>query len=722
MSTDLSRRTRAEAGWPYVVLAAVGLLVHLQQLLGGRPYFRDSHQVYVPAKMWLAERLRSGELPLWWPWDGGGSSLIPQPVFSVFHPSTLLYVVLPFWGAFAGQDLLATLLALFGAYVLARRLGVARPAAVISGVLYGASGYLVCLSEHQFMKLSAGTMPWYLAATLIAERRRGAWLLAPSAAMGLLLLAGDPQIAILSSATGLVLLLARGREWRRSVLLSFVAPVGGAVLAAIQLGPSLDVLPDTERGHAMEYVRWATTGRHLLGFLAPIGHPVTDWVRSTFFGWAGVGLAFASLTGWWKPRRRRLLIALWGLTVASVWVSIGQGYGLHEVARAVVPLWSQLRYPMKSIVLTNLTLAILAGIGATQLWSMRLQRRSRVVVAAVACACFVLSAVFSGVGVELAMLSVSVVAALFLRARLAALVVAAQVVAFAMPLYPTAPKEYYKAPPLAQALQLDGVGLTGWYFDRPFSGVYGQGEWAAADRAGVGGLGTSLAAIHGLPCLTPSMPGVSWRVLPFFSPEHRDVTNSRLLGVFGVGDVVLQAPVDPKLESQIFGRESEFNFVTVHLRKRLPRAYVVRRARVVSTPAEALDAVTSPQFAPGREIIVEHDSAPAEWGTRPFEPAVPAEVLPRADARSVRVRATLPAAGFIVLNEAFYRGWTATLDGAPVPILPANGFVRAVEAPAGEHEVVFTFATPGLTAGAIVSAVAWAALTLLALRLRRRTA
>ena len=60
---------------------------------------------FVPAKHYLAELLRSGQLPAWWPWDGGGAPLLARPLFSLFHPTTLFYLFLPFWSAFTAQDL-----------------------------------------------------------------------------------------------------------------------------------------------------------------------------------------------------------------------------------------------------------------------------------------------------------------------------------------------------------------------------------------------------------------------------------------------------------------------------------------------------------------------------------------------------------------------------------------------------------------------------------------
>ncbi len=52
------------------------------------------------------------------------------------------------------------------------------------------------------------------------------------------------------------------------------------------------------------------------------------------------------------------------------------------------------------------------------------------------------------------------------------------------------------------------------------------------------------------------------------------------------------------------------------------------------------------------------------------------------------------------------RGWTATVNGAPTEIHTVNGGMMAVVVPAGEADIVFTFETPGLVLGAIVSAMA----------------
>ena len=57
-------------------------------------------------------------------------------------------------------------------------------------------------------------------------------------------------------------------------------------------------------------------------------------------------------------------------------------------------------------------------------------------------------------------------------------------------------------------------------------------------------------------------------------------------------------------------------------------------------------------------------------------------------------------------------GWRASVNGAPAEILRAGVGFMAVKCPAGESEIVFSYQTPGLAAGAWISLGAAAALAL----------
>jgi uncharacterized membrane protein YfhO len=78
----------------------------------------------------------------------------------------------------------------------------------------------------------------------------------------------------------------------------------------------------------------------------------------------------------------------------------------------------------------------------------------------------------------------------------------------------------------------------------------------------------------------------------------------------------------------------------------------------------------------------------------------------------------------LLLREPFDRGWHATVDGRPVPILRADYFLQAVSVPAGSSEVRFTYDDPRIGEGLLASGVVWLlllfAIGITATRERRR--
>lgn len=140
-----------------------------------------------------------------------------------------------------------------------------------------------------------------------------------------------------------------------------------------------------------------------------------------------------------------------------------------------------------------------------------------------------------------------------------------------------------------------------------------------------------------------------------------------------------------------------------------PRLYAVFRAMSVADSQEAIDRLLRGE--------VDAQSAIAVEGGQPLDGSGVADVTLLADeAGRVAARVRLDASGYLVLSDACYPGWRATVDGEPAPILRANGFVRAVLLSPGEHTLEFTFAPASLVAGAACSAVAlglWAAAAIL---------
>jgi hypothetical protein len=137
----------------------------------------------------------------------------------------------------------------------------------------------------------------------------------------------------------------------------------------------------------------------------------------------------------------------------------------------------------------------------------------------------------------------------------------------------------------------------------------------------------------------------------------------------------------------------------------LPRARLVHDVVTTSSEREALAALS-----PDR-TVVEGDVA--------VEPATGDEVaIVRAAPERVEITTRSTGAGLLVLADAYYPGWRATVDGAPASIYPADVAFRGVPVPAGEHRVVFTYRSTPLRAGAILSLLGLIAIVSIWVRMR----
>lgn len=85
----------------------------------------------------------------------------------------------------------------------------------------------------------------------------------------------------------------------------------------------------------------------------------------------------------------------------------------------------------------------------------------------------------------------------------------------------------------------------------------------------------------------------------------------------------------------------------------------------------------------------------------------------------ITARISAPGPTYLRLLETWDPGWSATLDGAPVALIPAYDVFMAVPVPAGSSEARLTFATPGARTGFAISSVCLVILAALCWRVRR---
>jgi hypothetical protein len=161
---------------------------------------------------------------------------------------------------------------------------------------------------------------------------------------------------------------------------------------------------------------------------------------------------------------------------------------------------------------------------------------------------------------------------------------------------------------------------------------------------------------------------------------HADVSNVSL---------ALEGPLDTGSPLRVYRNDGA-----------LPRARYVPRIEVVPD-ADALLA----RLATGSEDLTQVALVEAELPSR-FTGGGGASATVQVvtnDAQQLTVDVDATDRGFLVVADQFYPGWSATVNGADVPVVRANYLFRLVELPAGRSRVALRYRPASVTVGAAIS-------------------
>jgi hypothetical protein len=145
------------------------------------------------------------------------------------------------------------------------------------------------------------------------------------------------------------------------------------------------------------------------------------------------------------------------------------------------------------------------------------------------------------------------------------------------------------------------------------------------------------------------------------------------------------------------------NVTRVHRLNSLPeRAFIVHQAETAPDDEAMWARLAAPDFDPKtRAVTLDAVAVPAQAGTAPAGAAM-VTVLQDVPGQ-LRLATESEAPGVLVVSEAYFPGWQARVNGAPVPLFAVDGALMGILLSAGQHQVELYYRPAALLAGAALS-------------------
>ena len=767
---------RSSRWLPIAVLAAVVLSFYHGLWLPGLVLIkRDAFRVFLPLKQYLVERLASGELPQWFPYESLGRPFIGVVATGVFHPFTVLYFLLPVPDALRVSTLISCVLAALGTFALGRLLRYSSAGALLSGIAFALSGYVVSLTENIQYLYPICALPFFCAALEKALTASRSWVVAPALIWASVVLNGDVQTAYYY---GFIALAWTGTRAPRPLRESFVrlGLAGGltALLAGIQLGPAWAVFQGSERAqqaffHEQALLFSTHPLRVLTMLVSPVGEDLDPialgnvffggaghgvWATSLYLGAPVVGLAFLG------ARHRCDLRGLALLGGLALLLALGRYGGLYELFYHAVSLWSAFRFPEKLAGVVSFAAAMLAGAGLDALRAGRgrawpwlaaailctavglalytdtanawisarygaPEPMARAVTGSASHAFLISAAAALGVGVIVTGIRTSALRPEWLLAGLVTIVTCDLARANFEAYYTGPVKAATFTPAFVKTLrEVEGALGPGRFrlISTPQSETAWpeylhrrlgyHGGWSVARRQALDLGHNAEFHIEGVP---PYLPGYSAALAVILQQPPSMEVEARFNVRYYIGR--RDRLNDPSIAKMLVSELPDYDLALFRNPVQAkPRAYLSQRPERASQPVDPIALIARADFLNGEVDVIETSDAtlpgPARAGTAAIERYRPEDV---------QVRVDTPQPAVLVLLDSFDQGWTATLEsGHKLPILRANALFRAVVVPAGNHLVTFRYETPLLRAGALASLAGVAICLVMMVRARRQ--
>ena len=205
----------------------------------------DTIDGVMPAVSNVVDAARSGRWQTWEPYEAGGAPLASLPTEGLLNPVSWPYWVMPLWLAPAFVSLSELTVVLVGMALFLGRLGVRRSSAVLAGLVFFTTGFMVVWNNWPHVKVAAfiPLLFWILDRAATTRRVHDIAILALVVAS--MLFGGFPAVTLYALTAGACYVVVRALRDGLHALTSALAISGAGVLLGVALS-AVQILPFAE--------------------------------------------------------------------------------------------------------------------------------------------------------------------------------------------------------------------------------------------------------------------------------------------------------------------------------------------------------------------------------------------------------------------------------------------------------------------------------------------
>ena len=688
-----------------------------------------SNQV-LPWYQFQAGEWHKWRMPLWDPFEWGGQSLIGQTQPGAAYPPNWILFALPLRNGWIRQVYLHwyfVLIRFMGGlfcYLLCRDLKLSRGASLLAGTAFGTTGWLGSTDWPQMMN-GAVWAPLVLLFQLRVLRGDREWRNAALAGtfLGVAFLSGHHQIPIYITLAsgGLWIYIFFARRDRSRLILQSAALFG----LFLVLASGLQMLPAYEYGKLA--VRWVGA-KDPVGWNDPVPYTVhTDFslYPTSIFGiilpgvyrnanpYVGItllALGLLAVAGLWRERTVRVFAAL---AIGGLLFSFGAYAVFHGIIYAVVPIVEKARSSSYGIFIFDFAVFVLCAYAADayvtikEVWVRRAVWSIVLVSLAVLLPMLALSMTPVQKSLDFDRISAAalygLLAALLLHTWRSGAIAPSTGIALAILLvmlqsglesgfyYASTerPSEYLKKmsenSDIVEFIRRQPGFVRAELDDKEIP--YNFNDW------------------YGIETLNGYLASLTTNI-------NRVQGDYRARMLFGVGMWIGRKPLREN-QRELFTGASGLK--VYENPEAFPRTWVVHTVEAIPA-GQALETLQKYDLDQLRHRTFVRSVTPpalqqcanADWS----------EVTRRESSR-VSIDADLACTGMVVLNDAYYPGWVATVDGQSAQLYEAYGVLRGVVAPAGRHHIEIRYRPKSVYFGGTMTALGLLGACLMAKYARR---